>query len=334
VSLGNVYIIVNMTPLPSALVRSLISMYAQGLAVEVVDAYGKPKESILAQLERAHIVIGDYTFRMKIGKEELDRMKHVKLIAQPSTGYDHIDVEYAAKKGIPVSNIGGANASSVAEHTIMLALALLKRLTFAHSKTAEGRWIQQELMDSGLYELEGKCWAILGLGRIGKEVARRLQGWNVRLVYHDKVRAPAELESALSLSYVDFAGLFREADVLSIHLPLTQETKGIISEAELRSMKPSSIIVNTSRGEVMDEGALARALEQRWIFGAALDVFAEEPLPPDHAFIRLSRSGANILLTPHVAGATSEARQRIIRVTAENVARALRGEKPMNVVNM
>jgi len=328
------YVVINMTPLPSALIRPLLAAYAHDLSIEVVDVHGKDRGYVLSQLERADVVIGDYTFSMKIDREMLDRMARVRLIAQPSTGYDHIDVEYAAKRGIPVANIGAANAASVAEHTILLALALLKRLGQAHARTAGGRWAQQEFMDLGVYELQGKTWGILGFGRIGREVAKRLAGWGVRLLYYDKVRAPEELERQLGAAPSDLAGLLRQADVVSVHLPLSLETSRLLGERELRMMKPTAVLVNTSRGEIVDEQALARALEQRWILGAAVDVFSSEPPPSDHPLIRLAAMGANVLLTPHIAGATAEARQRIIQVTVENVVRALKGERPLNVVNL
>lgn len=326
-----------MSPLPEDVVKAFFLPFVagKGLEIEVVSLHGKPREEVLRVLTEADVVLGDYTFNMRIDEELCNAMKKVRLIQQPSTGYDHIDVEACAKRGIPVANAGGANAVSVAEYTIMAALSLLKRIPYAHDKTRQGEWPQWELMDMGTFDLYGKTWGIIGLGRIGREVAKRLQGWGVNLVYYDKVRL-SDLEEDLGVAFRPLPRLLRESDVVSIHLPLTQETRGMIGERELRMMKPTAVLVNPSRGEIVDEEALARALAERWIGGAAIDVYSREPPGPDHPLIRLAREDptVNLLLTPHIAGANTDARQRIVRFSVENVLRVLMGGKPQAVVNM
>ncbi len=330
------FVIVSMSPLPEAVIQAFFMPFLEGkdIELEVVGVYGKPREEVIEALRRADIVLGDYTFHMKIDEELCNAMDKVRLIQQPSTGYDHIDVEACARRGIPVANAGGANAASVAEYTIMAALALLKRLVYAHSRTREGGWPQWDLMEMGTYDLLGKTWGIIGLGRIGREVARRLQGWGVDIVYYDKVRN-REAEESLGVKYRTMRRLLREADIVSIHVPLTPETRGMIGERELRGMKPNAILINPSRGELVDEEALARALRERWIAGAAVDVYSREPPGPDHPLIRLAREdpGVNLIVTPHIAGANSDARQRIVRFSVENVLRVLMGGKPEAVVN-
>ena len=331
------FLVASMSPLPAELVKALMAPYLAeaGLDVEVVSVHGKPRDEVKRILAEADVVLGDHTFSMPIDRDLCMSMKRVRLIQQPSTGYDHIDVEACREAGIPVANAGGANAVSVAEYTIMVALALLKRLLEAHEATARGGWPQWELMDKGTFDLYGKTWGIIGLGRIGREVARRLKGWGVKVVYYDKVRAPGEVERELGVEYRTLRRLLRESDVVSVHVPLTPETRGLIGEAELRTMKPTAILINPSRGEVIDEEALARALRERWIAGAAVDVYSREPPGPDHPLIRLAREGGvNLIVTPHIAGANTDARQRIIRFSVENVIRVLKGGKPEAVVNM
>ncbi|MET1128303.1 MAG: 2-hydroxyacid dehydrogenase [Thermoproteota archaeon] len=333
-----VYTVVSFSPLPESLLRAIFAPYADKLDGElefIVLTDVSDWEKVSSALRKADVVIGDYTFRIPIDEKMCKAMERVRLIQQPSTGFDHIDVDACARQGIPVANIGGANTISVAEYTVMAALALLRRLVFAHLKTSAGEWPQWQMMEMGTYEIDGKTWGVVGLGRIGREVARRARALGARVLYYDKVRPSREVEEELGVEYAPLPKLLRESDIVSIHVPLTPETRGMIGERELRLMKPTAVIINPARGEVVDEAALAKALEEGWIAGAAVDVYSTEPPPADHPLIKLAREGkANIIVTPHIAGATTDARARIIQVTAENVVRALRGEKPLNVVNM
>lgn len=329
------YIIVSMSPLPESFMKALFAPYSSQLdkPIEVITVSPKDSmEKIREALEKADVVIGDYSFSLPITAEMCEYMKNVRLIAQPSTGYDHIDVEACAKKGIPVANIGGANAVSVAEYTIMTAIALLRRLIKAHLDVSEGKWSQWELMELGTYDLYGKTWGIIGFGRIGREVAKRLRGFDVKILYYDKYRLPEEKEAELGVKYAPLPKLLKLSDIVSIHVPLTSETEKMIGEKELRLMKPTAILINPSRGEIVDEEALARALSEGWIMGAAVDVYSVEPPGTDHPLIKLKN--VNIIRTPHIAGATTDARSRIIMTTIENVVRVLKGEPPINVVNM
>jgi phosphoglycerate dehydrogenase-like enzyme len=262
----------------------------------------------------------------------VDAMTKVKFIQQPSTGYDHIDIKACAKKGIPVANIGPANAISVAEHTLTLALILLKRITYAHEKLLEGNWVQEELLNIAT-ELNGKTWGLIGLGRIGREVATRAKSLGAQVVYYDVKRLPEDEEKKSACSLRPLQRLLSEADIVSIHVPLTPETKGMIGERELRMMRSSTVFINPSRGELADEVALAKAVREGWIGGAAVDVFSHEPPDINNPLVLAAKEGLNIVLTPHIAGATSDARIRIIQVTVENVLRVLLGQKPENVVN-
>ncbi|MEM0202843.1 MAG: 2-hydroxyacid dehydrogenase [Archaeoglobaceae archaeon] len=313
--------LVSLSPIPKALLESLL-----GDAFDEIVVFSEfEEEKIVKELEDADIVLGDYTFRIPINAKMLRAMKKVRLIQQPSTGYDHIDVETARNLGIRVANVAGVNALSVAEHTIMVALALLKKLIYANRRTFEGFWAQEEMFALGCYELYGKTWGILGMGRQGREVAKRLQGWGVRIIYHDLRKFDDDVDA----EFVDFETLLRDSDVLSIHLPLTEKTRKMIGEKELRSMKSSAILINVARGEIIDEKALVKALKENWISGAALDVYEKEPgVSKDLLELR----DKNLILTPHIAGATNEARLRIIGFAIENIRRALRNEEVLSVV--
>jgi lactate dehydrogenase-like 2-hydroxyacid dehydrogenase len=277
-------------------------------------------------------VIGDFTFKVPITAEMCESMKKVKLIAQPSTGYDHIDIEACRRKGIPVANVGGANAVSVAEHTLALVLMLLKRLDYAHQKILAGVWAQDELLNVAS-EVNGKTWGIIGLGRIGREVAKRAQALGARVVYTDVARLPPDEEERIGAAFLPLQKLLAEGDIVSIHVPLNERTRKMLGEKEFRLMKSYAVFVNVSRGELVDEAALAKAVEQGWIGGAGVDVFSTEPVAADNPLLLAAKEGGNLVLTPHMAGATNDARMRIFQATVENVARVLLGEPPANVVN-
>lgn len=321
--------IVSFSPFPAGVIQFLISPYLAGREVEIVTPEKKDEEYLADLLKDADILIGDFTFNIPVTKKILSKTTKLKLIQQPTVGYQHIDIQAARELNIPVANTAGANDISVAEHTIMVALALLKKLFYAHQKTKEGQWVQMEMFDMGIFELYQKTWGIIGMGKIGKEVARRLNAFSINILYYDKIKLSEEKEKELNAKYRPLDKLLRESDIISLHLPLTEETKNLISEKEINMMKPHSYLINVSRGELVDEEALAKALKQKRIAGAAVDVFSTEPISPSCPLL----SAPNIILTPHIAGATNESRARIIQKTVENVVRVLNGEEPIDVVN-
>jgi phosphoglycerate dehydrogenase-like enzyme len=320
--------------MPEGLVRLLFAESLEKYQIEAdFTTVNEPNsERLRKELQEADIVIGDYTFKVPITAEMVNLMTRVKLIAQPSTGYDHIDLVACKGKGIPVSNVGGANAVSVAEHTMALALMLLKRIGYAHRRITEGSWVQEELLNVAA-EVQAKTWGIIGLGRIGREVASRARAMGASVAYTDLVRPPEQEEQKLEVSFLPLQRLLAESDVASIHVPLTEKTRGMLGEREFRLMKSYAIFVNVSRGELVDEGALAKAVTQGWIGGAGIDVFSSEPIGQDNPLLIAAKEGANIVLTPHVAGATNDARLRIIQTTVDNVVRVAKGQPPLNVVN-
>ncbi|MDW8045619.1 MAG: hydroxyacid dehydrogenase, partial [Nitrososphaerota archaeon] len=248
-----------------------------------------------------------------------DRLKIiVKYGSKP--GIDNVDLEAAIEKGIIVSYTPQANSDSVAEHTITLMLALLKKLNVMARRLKEGLWRDKNILG---YELLGKSVGIIGLGAIGYRVAEKMKGFGVRLLAYDPY-VPNERAKEVGVELVDLNTLLRESDIVTIHATLTKETTRLIGEKELRMMKKNAIIVNTARGAIIDEKSLIKALKEGWIAGAALDVFEEEPPKPNHPLLNMD----NVIATPHSASCTYEAWRREGFMAAEEVLRVLRGEKP------
>ena len=257
------------------------------------------------------------------------RAKQLKLIQRLGVGYDNIDLDAATRYGVPVCNMPDFNAATVAEHTMMLILALLRRVFESTLLMKGGRWPLSTVVARGIFDLQGKKLGILGLGEIGRAVAQRAKPFEAEVCYHDGLRPPTVVEEELGVSFVPLDDLLRQSDILTCHLPLTSQTHGLIGRAELQKMKKTALLINTARGAIVDEDALAEALEQGIIAGAGLDVFAEEPLDPQH---RLRRC-PNVLLTPHAAGQTREAMERMVTMMLENIQRVVEGEEPLYRVN-
>lgn len=317
---------VNMMPLPAEIVRGF---FPDDVDIEVVDVEPRTEEAASAAVVDADIVVGDYEFKLPVSAAVIDAMTRCRLIQQPSAGYQQIDIDAARAKGIPVASVGGANAVAVAEHTIMSALALMKQMVWVDAEVREGRWPQMDVAARGHFELAGRTWGVVGFGRIGKEVARRLQGWDVHILYFDVVKADADIEDALGVAFAEVDDLLEASDVVSLHAPLTDQTRHLVDAQAFDRMKTSAYLVNVARGELIDEGALVEALREQKIHAAALDVFKDEPLPADHPLTKLD----NVLLSPHTAGTPQEARSRIIDAARENLARVVHGEPPLYVVN-
>jgi len=321
-----------LSQLPEDAARAMIGSKVNSEEMEnvsIVTYGGSSYTDLVLAVSDADVIIGDYTGNVAMDAAVMRSAKKCLLIQQPSTGYEHIDVDAAAREGIPVANVGGANTNAVAEHAIMLMLACLKNLPLACQKTKAGEWAQDEMPLYGVFELWGKTLGIVGVGRIGKEVARRAKSFGACMIYYDIDRLGPEAERELGLVYSALDQLVEESDVITIHTPLTPETEGLINASRIAKMKPGAVLVNVSRGGIVDEVALAEALKAKRIQSAGLDVFSQEP--PERANPLLNVP--NAILTPHIAGATNESRARIIDMTIENVVRMIRGEEPVNIVN-
>jgi phosphoglycerate dehydrogenase-like enzyme len=322
-----------LSPLPQALVQALFdAKRAQSEAppeIEIEAYEGKSRDDLLGAVADADVIIGDYTFTIEMDEGVMKAAAPCLLIQQPSVGYQHIDVDAAASAGIPVANVAGANAIDVAEHTIMAALALLKKLLLQQEKTKAAQWAQDEMATHGVFELYGKTLGIIGMGRIGREVAQRARAFGCSMVYYDVAVLSPEEEAELGVAARPLEALLAESDVVSLHAPLTPETENMLNAERIAMMKPGAVLVNVARGGLVDEQALAAALKEGRVAGAAADVFSDEPISPDNPLL----DTPNTILTPHTAGATNESRFRIIGVAMDNVAAVLEGKVPRFIVN-
>lgn len=318
--------LVSMAPLPGEFIKGMLEN--EGVAgIEVVGAGFFSREEMKAALQGAEFILGDFSFKNSIDREILEHCKDVKFIQQPSVGYQHIDIEACKNKGIRVANCAGANTVDVAEHTVMSGLCLIKKIMMSNRTTRLGEWRQMEI---GPAELAGKAWGILGMGRIGKAVAKRLISFGVELYYYDVHRLEEETEIEMNLKYLTLPELLKIVDILSIHCPLTDETRHLINNETIASMKSGTMIINVARGEIVDEEALAEALEKGKIAGASIDVLSEEPINPENPLLKVNRD--NLIMSPHVAGVSEESKKRIINMTILNLAKAIKGEEPENVI--
>ncbi len=267
-------------------------------------------------------------FPSVLSNHVLREAKKLKLIQLVSAGFDKMDVELCRELGIPIANNGGANSIDVAEHTVMLMLAVYRRLCEMDRNVRSGGW---DAIDSGLetFALYGKIVGLVGLGNIGRQTAQRLRPFGVELVYADAYAASPEVENELGVRQLPLDELLETADIVSLHVPLNDATRGLVGARELALMKPSAVLINTCRGPVVDEAALADALQSGAIAAAGLDVLAAEPPEPDNPLFALS----NVTLTPHTAGVTHDTWARRGEFVFHNLARVWEGKPPLAVIS-
>lgn len=264
----------------------------------------------------------------RVDAEVLGAGKDLRVVANVAVGFDNIDVKAATARGIAVTNTPGVLDETTADFTWALLLGVARRVVEGHQLARSGQWKGWDLMQLLGTDVHGKTLGIVGLGRIGQRVARRARGFGMRVLYCDAARAAAEVERELGVEWAEKERLLRESDFVSLHVPLLPETRHWMGPAEFELMKPTAYLVNASRGPVVDEAALAEALEQKKFAGAALDVFEQEPkIHPKLLAL------PNVLLAPHIASASVETRTRMAMVAAENVVAVLSGQRPPNLVN-
>jgi len=252
----------------------------------------------------------------------------LKLVQLLSAGYDRCDIEAASRARVPICNNGGANSIAVAEHTFTLMLAVCRQLIWQHKMVSSGVWRGNEWLGKRFYELSGKTLGIVGLGNIGKKVARIARGFGMNVLYNDIVRLNEDAEDALGARFRLLRELLQTSDIVSLHVPLTDATHHMMNAATLKLMQPHAILINTCRGPVVDEAALHRALTGGTIQAAGLDVFDEEPTPPNNPLLGLE----NVVLTPHLAGLSQDNRSKGFRNSFDNVQRVERGETPLWII--
>ena len=251
----------------------------------------------------------------------------LKLLQLISAGYDRVDIEACRRAGVLVANNGGANSVAVAEHTMMLMLAVMKQLHTQHANVMAGKW-RVNFAETRTFDLEGKTLGIVGLGNIGKKVARRAQAFDMHVLYYDIIRLTEDQEDALGVRFALFDEVLAKSDVVTCHVPLTSLTRHMMNGRAFGTMQPHAIFVNTCRGPVVDEEALFQALTTKQIAAAGLDVMAEEPPPADHKFFNLP----NITITPHMAGPTVDNWPKAFRNGYDNIQRMAGGRAPYWVI--
>lgn len=302
------------------------------LSWEGIGKYGNlvlhdrtPEEKIVERAKDAHIL---FTNKTPLTRETLLQLKNTKYIGVLATGYNVVDVKAAKECGIVVTNVPDYGTQAVAQHVFALLLEITSHVGHHHAEVKKGRWSAStdfSFWDFPLMELNGKTFGVLGYGRIGKATAKIAQAFGMKVLAYDRGREGSD-------DYVEKVSLdelYRRCDILSLHVPLSDETKEMINEKSISSMKDGVILINTSRGPLINENDLANALNAKKVAYAGLDVVSKEPIHADHVLLGIE----NCILTPHIAWAPIEARRRLMAIVEENLA-AFLNEKPRNQVNL
>jgi D-3-phosphoglycerate dehydrogenase len=312
--------IASLSPYAEEVVRGLLPA---GDDVEIVLAPPPPApDAVREAVSEADLVLADKRHKHRLDRDTLAVMRRCQLIQQPAVGFDAIDHRAAADLGIPVANAAGYNRDSVADWTVLAILTLIRDAGIADRGMRDGDWPYRRLRLGR--ELGALTVGIVGLGNIGNAVASRLRAFGASLLFADVIPRSAPGATAVPLDR-----LLAESDVVTVHVPLDHDTRHLIGDAELGRMKPGAILINASRGPVVDEAALVRALDSGQLGGAGLDVFEVEPLAADSPL----RAFENVILSPHAAAWTGEAEARLLDVCSANLCRVLAGQEPFNVVN-
>ena len=285
-----------------------------------------PREVLLDKVQDIDGLLPMLTDR--VDQTLLDRGKRLKVVSNYAVGYNNIDVNEATKHGVMVTNTPDVLTDTTADCAFMLLMAISRRLVEVDKFVREGKWVKawgpKMLLGS---DITGKTLGIIGLGRIGKAVVPRAKGFNMKILYHN--RNPDPEAEKLGVEYRSMDEILAESDYISLHVPLNDNTKHLIGEPELKKMKKTAYLINTSRGPVVDEKALTKALKENRIAGAGLDVLYEEPTNPKNPLLKLD----NVIVAPHIGSATIETRLAMAMKAATNLTAALKGEQPPDLLN-
>ncbi|PIP48105.1 MAG: phosphoglycerate dehydrogenase [Chloroflexi bacterium CG07_land_8_20_14_0_80_45_17] len=297
--------------------------------LEILRNYAQVDIKLKLKPEELKAIIGNYDAlivrsQTQVPAEIIEAGEKLKVIGRAGVGVDNIDVAAATKKGIVVVNAPTANTVSAAEYTIALMLALSRNIPKANSQLKSGRWQRKELVGT---ELRNKTLGIIGLGNVGSEVAKRAQAFEMCVIAHDPF-VSTNYARKLKVDLVPLDQLLEQSDFITLHVPLTATTKGLIGAEELAKVKPTARIINCARGGLVDEEALVKAIEDEKIAGAAFDVFSTEPVTDSSRF-----KSDKIVVTPHLGASTIEAQANVAKDIAEQVLTVLRGEHPRYAVN-
>lgn len=291
------------------------------------DSAPPPKKVVIQKVAKVDALASLLTD--KIDAEVFDVAPNLKIIAQFAVGYDNIDIKEATKRGIYVTNTPGVLTETTADFAWVLLMAVARRVVEADKYIRSGKWKvgwhPTMILGRDVY---GATLGIVGLGRIGAAVAKRATGFDMRTLYYSATRKP-NLEKTLGLEFADLDTLLQKSDFVSIHVPLMEKTYHLIDERKLKLMKETACLINNSRGPVVDEKALYKALTEGWIAGAALDVFEHEPTSIDNPLLKLD----NVVVAPHISSSSHETRSRMAEMVAENLIAFFEGKIPPNLVN-
>ncbi len=297
-------------------------------SAEVWTEYAAPPKKLI--IEKAAKADGLVTLLSdEIDSEVFDAASELKIVSQFAVGFDNIDVKEATKRGIYVTNTPGVLTETTADYAWALLMAVARRVVEADKYVRSGKWKVgwHPTMLQGR-DIYGATLGIIGLGRIGSAIVRRAKGFGMKVLYNDVVRQPG-LEKELGISYLETEKLLKEADFVTLNVPLLKDTYHLMDETKLKSMKKTAILVNNSRGPVVDEKALYKALKEGWIAGAGLDVFEQEPTPQSNPLLSLD----NTVIAPHISSASYETRSKMAEIVAKNLVAFFSGELPPNLVN-
>jgi phosphoglycerate dehydrogenase-like enzyme len=315
--------VVFLTGLKEALIEEVVSYSPPDYEVVVLDKSSTEEQRINE--------VRDAEFLLCYGQDPSDEviksLEKCRLVQLLAAGYDRMNLDLLAELEIPCANNGGANSWAVADQAVLLMLAIYKQLLASDNSTREGRWAEP-ITGQNTFEMADKKVGILGIGNIGRQVAKRVQGFDAKVQYFDLYPLDERTAEELNVTYVSLDELFSTSDIISCHTPLTNDTKHIVNSNTLSLMKPTAILINTSRGPVVDEEALISALQSGVIAAAGLDVFEKEPVSPDNPLLKMD----NVVATPHMAGTTWDTWARRANFGFENMERIRNGEAPQAVV--
>ena len=263
----------------------------------------------------------------KVNDELLRAAPKLRIAANVAVGFDNIDLPACTKRNVVATNTPGVLDETTADFAWTLMMAVARRIGEGEALARSGAWKGWDLDQLVGTDVWGKTLGLVGLGRIGRAVARRAAGFQMKVLYTDAIRAPLDIENEVKAEYRDLNSLLADSDFVSVHVPLTGDTRGLFDGAKLSRMKPTAFLINTSRGPVIDEAALVYALESKKLAGAALDVYEQEP------FIHAGLKRPNVVLAPHIASASLETRTKMAVIAAENVVAFFKGKKPANMLN-
>lgn len=299
-----------------------------GLQFERLEEFGTVKfynttsqEEVVSRIKDAHIIL---TNKVVLNEDNLKEAKNLELICETATGFNNIDIKYAKENNIAVTNVAGYSTNTVAQHTFATVLNLYDKLSYYDDYVKSGNYATSGLftdLTKPFYELEGKTWGIIGFGAIGKRVAKIADAFGVNIVYY----STSGQNNNTDYKRVEFDEMLKTCDIISIHAPLIEKTKGLMNYEAISKMKKNAILVNMGRGPIVVEADLAKALDEELIAGAALDVFEVEPMKEDNPLLTI-KNKENLVLTPHIAWASVEARHRLFGEVIENIKAFYKGE--------